>query len=47
MEKFAQWFSHPFNEDQSVWGWVGFVGLIVVAIMLWAVILGDMKRLFI
>lgn len=44
MEGLTQWLAKPFNQDQSAFRWFLFVGLIVVALILWGQILKDIRN---
>jgi len=43
MEGLTQWLSQPYNSGQSAWGWFLFVGLILIALVLWGTILRDVR----
>ena len=43
MEGLTQWLAKPFSEDQSAFRWFLFVGLIVVALILWGQVLKDIR----
>ena len=34
-----RWLKQPFQTQGSVWNWIGFVGLIMVAVVLWSRVL--------
>lgn len=38
------WFSHPFNTSGSALNWILFVGLLICAAGLWAMVLHDLKE---
>jgi len=44
MEQLTQWLAQPFNSSQSAIGWFLFVGLIVVALILWGQIIKDFRE---
>lgn len=46
MESLTNWLSRPFNQDQNAWHWFLFVGLIVIALVLWGTILRDVRGVF-
>jgi hypothetical protein len=43
LQSFKNWWSKPFSNDQSAWGWFLFLGLIMVAIVAWTRILDLIK----
>jgi hypothetical protein len=44
MESLTTWLAKPFNQDQSAFKWFLFIGLIVVALLLWGQILKDIRE---
>jgi len=44
MESLTTWLARPFNADQSAFAWFLFIGLIVVALILWGQILKDIRE---
>ena len=43
MQSLTDWLQKPFSQDQSALKWFLFVGLIVVALILWGQILRDIR----
>lgn len=43
MESLTNWLAKPFNVDQDALRWFLFVGLIVIALVLWGTILRDIR----
>jgi len=43
MEGLTTWLAKPFDQDQSAFRWFLFIGLIVVALILWGQILADIR----
>jgi hypothetical protein len=43
IEDFTNWLSRPFAEDQSATRWFMFVGLILVSLVMWGVIIHDIR----
>jgi hypothetical protein len=39
----TEWLSEPFNQGQSAFKWFLFVGLIVTALIMWGVIIKDVR----
>jgi hypothetical protein len=46
MEGLTQWLSQPFSAEQNAFRWFLFVGLIVIALILWGTILRDVRGVF-
>jgi hypothetical protein len=43
MEGLTTWLKQPFDQNQSAFRWFLFIGLIIVALILWGVILKDIR----
>lgn len=43
MEGLTSWLAQPFNTGQDAFKWFLFIGLILIALMLWGVILRDIR----
>jgi hypothetical protein len=43
MEGLTDWLKKPFNSEQDAFKWFLFIGLILIALMLWGVILRDIR----
>jgi hypothetical protein len=43
MQSLTDWLSKPFNTDQNAYHWFLFVGLILIALILWGTIIKDVR----
>jgi len=42
--EFRNWMKKPYSNDLTVFGWIMFIGLVMIVSFLWAGVIGQIKK---